>query len=287
MVVICCFVGASAAVTPQTPTESSRQNENPLEALLKDAIDAYQAGQSLTTRTARLAAFSRARQLFSAAIAQGADSADVYTNLGIAALQGEELGQAVLAFRRALLREPDHTTAKTNLLQARALLPAWVPTPKGHESASFFFWRDQLAETTVRTFAAAAFFVAACAGAIAIYLTPGSNRSPGRSPVRSGALGIALVSTLVWAALAVSTIVTPSQSNDIAVLLTDETAAFAADSEHAPTRFSAPLPGGTEVQVRQLRERWMRIELANGQDAWIRRSSAGFVANDVTATTSP
>ncbi len=49
--------------------------------------------------------------------------------------------------------------------------------------------------------------------------------------------------------------------------------ARAADSVLAASPFAAPLPGGTELDVIEERPPWLRVRLANGLDAWLRRGS--------------
>ena len=97
--------------------------------LIRQGLDVYAEAQALTERNARVAAFRHAEQLFTDATLRGVANADVYTNAGTAALQAERLGPAVLAFKRALVLDPDHGTARRNLNHARTLLPAWVPKP--------------------------------------------------------------------------------------------------------------------------------------------------------------
>ena len=62
------------------------------------------------------------------------------------------------------------------------------------------------------------------------------------------------------------------------VVVGRELVARAADSVHSPARFSRPLPIGTEVDIAETRERWLRIVLANGRDGWVRASGIERVA---------
>ena len=95
---------------------------------------------------------------------EGGANADLYANAGTAALQAERLGPAVLAFRRALALDPDHTTSQRNLAHARTLLPAWVPKV-GSDSVfdTFFFWHRSLSTFERSAAAAVCFLLAALA----------------------------------------------------------------------------------------------------------------------------
>ena len=230
--------------------------------LLEEATNTYRSAQSLEERGARLAEFKRAAQLFAAAARHGAN-AELLTNLGTAHLQAAELGPAILAFRRALLADPDNERAAKNLLQARAVLPEWVPMPEESGALdSFFFFHDKLSPST-RAIVAAALAVT---GALLLALGIGWNLR--------GAYWLAGLTLTLWLAFAVSLAVSHfSQDKREGVLTTEETWARASDSANAPTRFPSPLPGGSEVELIETRDRWARIRLFNGRDAWVPRAS--------------
>lgn len=246
---------AAGAAAPAPPP--------PAEALVRQAIEAYDAGQSLADPAARTAAFERAGRLFDEAAARGLASADVYANAGTAALRAERLGDAILAFRRALALDPDNARARRNLDHARGLLPAWVPRPESSGVLdTFFFWHRSLSARERRAAAAVCFLLAALAGAVSI-------RWPG--PL---ARGLAVIPLIAWLGLVASLAIDArSGRGSEAVVVADETVARASDSPNAPARFAEPLPGGTEVEVAETRERWARVRLASGLEAWVARAA--------------
>ena len=235
---------------------------------INQGLEVYGAAQSLTERDARIASFAHAEQLFNQA-ALGADTnADLYANAGTAALQAERLGPAVLAFRRALAVDPDHARSRRNLAHARALLPAWVPR-FGAESVldTFFFWHRSLSKAERAGAGAVCFLLASLAFAVAI-------RWPGRS---ARSLGVVLA--VVWVALIASVVVDVRGSAGAdAVIIAEDTLARASDSANAPARFADPLPGGTEVNVIETRDRWARVRLANDREAWVSHGSLDRVS---------
>ncbi|MDJ0937504.1 MAG: hypothetical protein QNI93_19135 [Kiloniellales bacterium] len=208
--------------------------------------------------------------LFEHAATQGARSADLYTNLGNAALQAERLGPAILAYQRALALDPNHARARQNLRHTRTLLPTWVPRPEPEGALqSFFFWRPLLNRAEQAAVAAFSFLLAALLFAIAIRW---------RSPL---ARNLATLPLLAWLGLLTSVAIEARAGGATqAVLIADETIARAADSPNSPVRFAEPLPGGTEVTIRESRERWVHIVLANGRDAWVTRGSAELLGAD-------
>lgn len=230
---------------------------------LAQAVAAYMQAQEATLRDERLAGFRQAQRLFEHAAGQGVRSADLYANLGNAALQAERLGPAILAYRRALELDPNHARASQNLRHARTLLPAWVPRP-GPEGAleSFFFWRNLLSPAEQAGIAALAFLLGALLLAAAIRW---------RSPL---ARTLAVLPLLAWLGLLISAAIeTRGGGKDAAVIVADETVGRGADSHNARARFAEPLPGGTEVRVRETREHWVHIVLADGRDAWVARAA--------------
>lgn len=235
--------------------------------LISLGLDAYAEAQSLTERDARIAAFMRAERLFMQAAQEGGANADLYANAGTAALQAERLGPAVLAFRRALALDPDHTRSKRNLSHARTLLPAWVPRFGGESVLdTFFFWHRSLSRFERSGAAAVCFLLAALAFAAAVRWRSRLARSLALLPA---AAWMGLVASLAMEARA--------DLGNQAVMIAEETLARASDSSNAPARFTEPLPGGTEVEVIEIRDRWVRIRLANDREAWVSRGSLTMV----------
>ena len=241
----------------------SLANNTQADALISQALETYAQAQATTERTARLAVFGQAERLFVQALQVTTPNANLYANAGIAALQSERLGPAVLAFRRALAVAPAHPTAIRNLAHARSLLPAWVPK-QGAESVfePFFFWHRSTSHAARMGAAAVSFFLTALALAIAIAW---------RSTL---ARGVGALLGVIWIALLASVLVESLRgTGHDAVITADEAIARASDSVNAPARFAEPLPAGTEVTVIESRERWARIRLANNREAWINRAS--------------
>jgi tetratricopeptide (TPR) repeat protein len=236
--------------------------------LIEEAIASYRAALDTTERDPRLESFRRAERLFSRVSEDSPPNADLYTNLGNSALQAEHLGMAVLAYRRALAIEPDHSRALQNLEYARSLLPGWVPKPA--ETGlfdSFFFWHRTLARSDRALGAALAF---ACAA----FLVAGATRF--RQPALRNA---AILPGLAWVVLVASVAASSgSRALDEAVVTADEVVARAADSALAPSTLPAPLPGGVEIRVLERRAPWLRARLANGRDAWLRESAVTLVS---------
>ena len=231
--------------------------------LLTRALDTYAHALDTEERDQRLEAFHRAEMLFGRVVERGSESPELYTNLGNAAIQADRLGPAVLAYRRALLGDPDHPRALQNLAHARALLPSWVPRPEASGVLdSFFFWHRTIPREG-RAFAAALCFAAAALG-LAIGIRTGQG----------GWRNAALLPGIAWVALAGSVWLDPAAgAGDDAVITAAEVVARSADSTLSPAAFPQPLPGGVELKVLERRPPWLRVRMAGGRDAWITQSS--------------
>jgi hypothetical protein len=247
----------------------------PAEQLLDEAVGQYRAALDCTDRDERLAAFRRAELLFAQLVGGDKEgrsdairNADLYVNLGNAALGAERLGPAMLAYRRALALDPDHHRASQNLDHARTLLPDWVPRPeKGGLLDTFFFWSRRLSVIELQTYAAFAFLIAAGLLACSIRW---------RQPMLRN---LAVLPGFVWILL-LGVMLLRSSGDDgaAAVVIIPEVTARSADSPGAPPRLPQPLPSGTEVQIVETREEWSRVRLFDGRDVWLPASAVDWVS---------
>jgi tetratricopeptide (TPR) repeat protein len=238
-------------------------------ARLDEALASYAQALETRDRDLRLERFRQAARAFADVVAEGHRSPDLYTNLGNSALQAERLGDAVLAYRRALALDPDHARALQNLEHARTLLPAWVPRPEQASVLdSFFFWHRTFSRAERGLGSALAFAAAALLFALALRSDSTSLRNA------------ALIPSLAWLGLLASLLLDPAAgaAND-AVVRGEEVVARAADSAGAPSLLPAPLPGGTEVEIVERRTPWLRTRLANGRDVWLPTASVAPVAD--------
>ena len=232
---------------------------------IEQGVQHYRQGMESADRSTRLDHFRQAERLFERAREEHGErvSADFEVNLGNAALQAERLGPAILAYRRALLLDPNHDVAHTNLDHARSLLPGWIPKPGSRSVVdTFFFWHYDLSRSEKETAGALCFAVAAILLALGLRL-----RKPGLRTT-------AVLPAIAWLALMGSWLVDPARAAaSEAVVITPEVRARAADSPTAPPRFPEPLVAGTEVTVLDTRAEWLRVGLANGRDAWLPASA--------------
>ncbi|MDP6749010.1 MAG: hypothetical protein QGH37_18670 [Candidatus Poribacteria bacterium] len=260
-VLLMAFVILTASVQPGM-SES-------LEQKVQQALDIYAQAQESTNKEERMEKFRQAQRLFAYASDQGVKTPALYTNIGTSALQAENLGDAVLAFRRALALDPDHPQALKNLQQSRTLLPKWLPRPTEEGLLdSFFSWHKSMAAGERAGFAALFFLLSAVGFAVSIRWRLVLVRN------------LSFLPLLLWLVLLGSYIVEiNAKSGREAVITVNDTVARVSDSVNSPQRFSQPLPAGAEVQVLEVRGDWARVSLSNGRDAWVGIRSLTYVAN--------
>ena len=244
--------------------------ENEPDDMLEKAIASYGRALESGDRDARLADFRRAQRIFGALVDGGAENAALQTNLGNAALQAEDLGHAILAYRRALLLDPSHSRARQNLIHARSLLADWVPRPaEGGVLDTFFFWHEATSRAARSRIAAACFALACLGFSVATLMRSALPRF------------VAIPAACAWLALMVSLAFDPARAaRDEGVVVASEATARSADSINAPGRFAEPLPAGSEVKILEDRGGWIHIELHNGRNAWLVASNVKRVAQN-------
>jgi len=261
--VLPAVLGLAILMLPGAVARSSAAAPTAARAAIERGLAAYTAAQNRSGRSARLRGFDEAERALAAAVAAGANGADLYADLGNAALQAEHLGTAILAFRRALVIDPLNPRALTNLSYARELLPSWVPRPSEHGWLDGFLALHRRFPTRIRAAAGAVLFLLTC-----LLLAAASLR-------QSVALrSLALVPAILWATLVISLASQRLADRSAeAVITVDDVLARAADSEHAPLRFREPLPAGTEVRVIERREGWAHVAFAGGREAWLKQTA--------------
>lgn len=249
---------------------------------LASAVAEYQAGMNETDRSKRIEHFHRA-ELHFRRLTEGTDgnssgirNPELFVNQGNAALQAQRIGPAILAYRRALLIDPDHARAQPNLVQVRGLLPEWVRKSDDEQLFSTFFgWLTKLSLDQRLFYAGLCFF-----SVMALI----SSSIRWRSAILRN---VALIPAIAWLVMFGSAVFSMlNVTSDEAIVTVPEVVARGADSANAPARFREPLPSGTEVQILEDRSDWLQVKLPNGRDAWLPSSSVTRIALDESTSTS-
>ncbi|MHB8973082.1 MAG: tetratricopeptide repeat protein [Pirellulaceae bacterium] len=259
MVLVALLAGLVALLCGQAARAETTQIER--------AIEAYSTALETTDRNQRLEEFARAEQLFRQVIEGSAQlaplhNAELYVNLGNAALQAEHLGPAIAAYRRALALAPQNAQARQNLAYARSLVPDWVRREETTRLIdSLFFWRATISRGQSLVLGAVCFLIAAI-----VFATGYARRQP---LLRNSAF----LPLLIWLVLNTSLLMSRDDDVDQNVVVLAETTVYTADSENSAPRLAKPLPSGAELSLLEQRERWSEIRLPDARTGWVLTST--------------
>jgi len=212
--------------------------------------------------------YQRALAGYAQLIAAGVHNARLYYNLGNAYFRLNDLGQAILYYRRGLRLEPGNRQLQANLSYARSQRLDQINVSS--QSAlwhQLFFWHNELTLQTQWSLALAFYLLVwSCAGAHLCWR---------RAALRWGLVGAALC-CLVFTS---STLLTQYQhaTRRAGVIVAEEVVVRKGNGESYAPQFPQPLHAGTEFEVLEERGAWLAIQLANGSSGWIRRESAGLL----------
>ncbi len=246
-------------------------NKDQLYSLLSEANSTFQQANAVTDNR------ERARELYAKAILLyekiidqgGVHNAKLYYNLGNAYLLNEDIGKAILNYRRAEQLDSSSVDLRSNLEYARRqrLDKVNVETSK-RVLGTLFFWHYDFSIRT-RFWLAGIFFSLLCVvGTLRVWL--------GRSSTTLAAmvlLGILLV------CFATSTVIEMKSraGTRYGVITAPEIVARQGDGPNYPPSFKEPLHAGTEFTLVEQRPGWYHIRLSDNSDAWIPDGTAGLV----------
>jgi tetratricopeptide (TPR) repeat protein len=201
-------------------------------------------------------------------VAAGIHNAKLYYNLGNAYFHLNDLGQAIVYYRRGLRLEPDNPRLQANLQYARSRRVDQIDTsPQQHLWRSILFWHDNLSLGT-QTFLAVL-------GYVLIWGWAGIRLLWRRVPLAWGLSGAALL-CLLFTASAVA-LHYANATTQAGVIVVEEAVVRKGNGESYALQLPQPLHRGTEFDVLEERGVWLHIQLANGTTGWIRREHAGLV----------
>lgn len=236
---------ASAEVNQDQPLPAARQK--------------YESALLIRDRDRRVASFTEAQSLYGEFVRSYTNRPALLVDWGNAALGARDLGTAVLAYRRALVLDPGDSRARRNLSWIRSRMPSWLPIPEREGAVdSLLFWHQRIARQDRLTLGAV------CFALLVFFLAPWGKRL-------RGLRRLAVFAAVFWIGLTASLLI-DENPNRAAVVVRDGSTIRSADSIGATPAFPRPVPAGTELTIVEIRDAWYRIELANGNRGWIKKS---------------
>jgi len=198
----------------------------------------------------------------------GIRNGKLYYNLGNAYFRIDDLGRAILNYRRAEELRPNDANLLQNLEFARQRRTDRIEASGGDRVAEIvFFWHADLpARWRARLFTGA---VVLAWGAL----------SAGLFWPRPFLRGVAGAGGVAAVLLLGSLLVEAQQRAEsrAGVILAEEVVAREGDSTSYEASFEKPLHAGTEFHLSERRPGWVRVELLDGRTTWLPESAVGVV----------
>lgn len=228
--------------------------------------------QALTSPTPEAAQdyYQQAIAGYEQLVAAGIHNARLYYNLGNAYFRRNDLGHAILHYRRGLRLEPGNRQLQANLNYARSRRIDHIEVSGQPQHAllpQLFFWSDEVSVPTQWTLALLGYGLAwGCAFWHLFWR---------RASLLWGLAGAAFC-CLIFAS---SAWLTQSQytTRPAGVIVAEEVVVRKGNGESYTPQLPQPLHAGTEFVVLEARGSWLAIQLDNGTSGWIRRESAALL----------
>ena len=237
--------------------------------LLERANQAFEQALARPGEQTTQGFYQQAIDAYEKLIAAGVHNGKLYYNLGNAYFLRNDLGLAILQYRRGLRLEPGNRRLQANLQYAlsRRMDQIEVKTTTRRSLVSrLLFWHDDLSLRFQVSLALIAFlFVWGCALAHWFW-----RRSPFLWLLGSAAFVFLL---FAGSALLVHVDTTTTRHG---VVVVQEAPVRKGNGESYALQFSRPLHPGAEFEVLETRSAWLHVRLDNGATGWIRQDHAAL-----------
>jgi tetratricopeptide (TPR) repeat protein len=199
----------------------------------------------------------------------GIKNARLYYNLANAYVLSNNIGKAILNYRRAQLLDSSNPDIYKNLNFARSKRADNISVSSQKKILErLFFWHYDFSAKTRFIVGGIGFAVFCIWLTLKLWLT----RWPAAKVVctLSALLAICML-------ISVMTEYYTAKRNLSGVILIESIVARQGDGNNYPPSFNEPLHAGVEFDVIEQRSGWLHIQLANGHDAWIPEQSSELI----------
>lgn len=262
VLLLCMLFGLSATSVALAAMSKDQQL-----MLLDKANNMFEQAVASQDAQAMQGYYQQAINAYEQLIAGGVHNARLYYNLGNAYFRANDLGRAILQYRRGLQLEPGNRRLQANLHFALSRRMDQIEV-KGITRQSLvarlLFWRDDLSLRTQVTIALIAFWLIwGCA--FAHWFRP-----------HSSLLGCLAINAFVFVLFAASTLLVHMQNATVrhGVIVAQEASVRKGNGNSYALQFPRPLHPGAEFEVVENRPPWLYVRLDNGATGWIRQDRA-------------
>ena len=241
-----------------------------LYSLFSQANEAFRQANSMPGDPRADKLYEKAALSYERIISEGRiQNAKLYYNLGNAYFLRENIGKAILNYRRAERLDGSDTDIQKNLEFARSQrIDKITPKTEKRILETLFFWHYDFSLHT-RFVLTCLFFAAFC-----ISLT--SMVWLGRT---APAAAVAVVAAILMLGFLIS-VVTESRRRArtvCGVITAEDVVARQGDGQSYPESFKDPLHAGTEFDLLERRPGWFHIRLVDDNDGWILDTTAELI----------
>ena len=191
---------------------------------------------------------------------RGIRNSKLYYNLGNAYYQLDDIGRAILNYRKAKLLDPGDANVQRNLEYSRATRKDKLASSgEGQVVETLLFWHYDFApDTRTRLFAGAwlGFWL------VLLLRLLGKAWVPREIAIGFGAAAALLFGSLTYEAI-------EDRRTTAGVVIAPDTVARQGDGRTYEASFEDPLHAGAEFQVLEERPDWYRVELPDGRLCWL------------------
>jgi hypothetical protein len=201
----------------------------------------------------------------------GIRSGKLYYNIGNAYFMANDLGRAILNYKRSLVYDPNDTNLAQNIEYARSKRADKINVK---ESAKIFeiifFWHFNIS-SGVRIFVFLAMFAI-------VWICLAARLFIRKTLLDWGLVLSAIVACLFLGSLTIDAF--SSAGSKPGVVIAEEVTARKGDGDTYEPSFQAPLHAGVEFDLVEARRGWCNIELTDGTRGWVPANAVGIVDSD-------
>ena len=252
-----------AAIKAELPKEQ-------LFVLFNQANEAFRQANSIDNSVKADKLYEKAILTYEKIINEGKiENAKLYYNLGNAYLLKDDIGKAILNYRRARKLDSSDANIQKNLDFARSQRIDKI-TPKTRERImeTLFFWHYDFSLRT--KFVLACIFFAAFCIILTIIVWFGRTAPTTATAVITGILILCFLASVIMETRDRARLV-------CGVITVRDVVARQGDGQNYPESFKDPLHVGTEFDVLERRLGWLHIRLSDDSDAWIPSNTAELI----------
>jgi tetratricopeptide (TPR) repeat protein len=261
---VCIALAASAS-----PAKAELPKDR-LYVLFSRANEAFRQANASENEAQADELYEKAILIYEKIINEGEiENAKLYYNLGNAYLLKENIGKAILNYRRARQLDSSDANIRKNLDFARSRRIDKITQRTGERvMETLFFWHYDFPLRT--RFILACFFFAVLCVTLTVIVWVGRT---------APASTTTLIAAILMLCFIVSVVMETRQRELLAagVITAGQVVARQGDGHNYPASFKEPLHAGTEFEVLERRPGWLHIRLSDNNDAWIPGSAAELI----------